>query len=204
MGVEWAEVREDTAADIGRAIAGTEAVQTLLAVLGYDPEAAALADTPRRLVAALTELTSGEATDPAAFLAVTFEADADEMIVLRRVPLVSVCEHHLLPFTGHATVAYIPAPGAGVVGVSKLARVVDGYARRLQLQERLTAQIADAIESQLDTVGVGVMVTALHSCLAIRGARKDGAELVTSVTRGLFRSDAAARAEFFSLAREGT
>lgn len=202
--VTWEGVRGEAAADIGRAIAGTEAVQTLLSVLGYDPEAGPLLDTPRRLVAALTELTSGETTDPAGFLAVSFPADADEMIVLRRVPLVSVCEHHLLPFTGHATVAYIPAPGAGVVGVSKLARVVDGYARRLQLQERLTAQIADAIESRLDTVGVGVMVTALHSCLAIRGARKDGAELVTSVTRGLFRSDPAARAEFFSLAREGT
>ena len=176
------------------------AVRTLLAALGYDPAAPGLAGTPRRLVEALGELTEGEHTDPGHWLKTTFAADADEMIVLRRVEVQSVCEHHLFPFTGLATVGYIPAPGAGVVGLSKLARVVEGYARRLQLQERLTAQIADCIEGHLSTVGVAVEIAAVHSCLSIRGARKGG-ELVTSVTRGAFRSDPATRAEFFALAR---
>lgn len=177
-----------------------EAVESLLFGLGYDAEADGLAATPRRLTTALVELTEGERIDPAEYLKTTFPADADEMIVLRRVEVQSVCEHHLFPFTGLATVGYIPAPGAGVVGLSKLARVVDGYARRLQLQERLTAQIADCIEGHLSTVGVAVEIAAVHSCLSLRGARKGG-ELVTSVTRGAFRSDPATRAEFFALAR---
>jgi GTP cyclohydrolase IA len=181
----------------------TEGVRSLLFGLGYDAESDELADTPRRLAEALAELTAGEQVDPARFLKVTFAADADEMIVLRRCPLTSVCEHHLMPFRGHATVGYIPAPGAGVVGLSKLARVVDGYARRLQLQERLTAQIAGCIEAGLSTAGVAVTITAVHECLSVRGARKDGAELVTSDTRGAFRADPAARAEFFALARGG-
>lgn len=178
-----------------------DAVRALLLGLGYDPACDALDETPRRLSEALRELTGGEDEDPARHLKTTFAADADEMIVLRRCPLISVCQHHLMPFTGHATVGYIPAPDAGVVGLSKLARVVDGYARRLQLQERLTAQVADCIETELSTAGVAVTISAVHSCLAIRGARKDGAELITSVTRGAFRSDPAARAEFFALAR---
>jgi GTP cyclohydrolase I len=177
----------------------TGAVRVWLRALGVgDGE---VTRTPYRFAEALTELTSGTFTDPAEHLKTTFTADADEMIVLRRVPLVSLCEHHLMPFTGHATVGYIPAEGAGVVGVSKLARVVDGYASRLQLQERLTAQVADCIETHLDTVGVAVTITAVHSCLSLRGARKVGAELVTSVTRGAFRDQPAARAEFFALAR---
>lgn len=180
-----------------------QAVRALLAGIGYDTQASAvLHDTPRRVASAYAELTSGEQENPDKYLAVTFPADADEMIVLRHIPFVSVCEHHLFPFAGHATVAYIPALGAGVVGVSKLARVVDAYARRLQLQERLTAQIASCIETNLATIGVAVTVTATHSCLALRGARKDGAVFVTSVTRGRFREDPAARQEFFSLARE--
>jgi len=171
----------------------------MIAALGYGGEV--LDQTPRRIAAALTELTAGEHTDPAELLAVTFPADADEMIVLRRVPLVSLCEHHLMPFTGYATVGYIPEPGAGVVGVSKLARVVEVYSRRLQIQERLTAQIADCIEHGLKTVGVAVTISAVHSCLALRGVRKDGAHLITSVTRGAFRDNPAARAEFFALAQ---
>lgn len=177
-----------------------EHVRGLLAQLGYDPDADAYRETPRRLAAALAELTAGEADDPARYLKVTFPADADEMIVLRRVPFASLCEHHLFPFTGCATVGYIPAPGAGVVGVSKLARVVDAYARRLQLQERLTAQVAACISDGLDTLGVAVMISAEHACMAIRGPRVS-AELVTSVTLGAFRTDPPARAEFFALAR---
>lgn len=178
-----------------------EAVRALLVALGYDPTAPGLAATPRRVAAALAELTGGDLVDPGEYLKTTFAADADEMIVLRRVPVESLCEHHLLPFTGHATVGYIPAPGAGVVGVSKLARVVEGYARRLQLQERLTGQIADCIEGHLSTVGVAVMISAAHSCMMLRGIRRNGSELVTSVTRGAFRADPSTRAEFFALAR---
>lgn len=175
----------------------------LLGSLGYDAGSEALRETPRRLASALAELTAGENTDPADYLAMVFHpaASTDEMICLRRIEFTSLCEHHVLPFLGHATVAYIPQVSAGVVGVSKLARVVDAYARRLQIQEQLTAQIADCIEGSLDTRGVAVLISAVHSCLTIRGARKHGAEMVTSVTRGLFRTDAAARAEFFALAR---
>jgi len=176
-------------------------VRGLLQQLGYDPDAAPYRETPRRLAAALAELTAGETDDPARYLKVTFPADADEMIVLRRVPFVSLCEHHLFPFTGYATVGYIPAQGAGVVGVSKLARVVDAYARRLQLQERLTAQIAGCIQEGFATLGVAVTIAAYHACMELRGPRKQGAELVTSVTLGAFRSDPSARAEFFALAR---
>ena len=178
-----------------------EHVRGLLAQLGYDPDAPPYRETPRRLASALAELTAGETDDPARYLKVTFPADADEMVVLRRVPFVSLCEHHLFPFTGHATVGYIPAAGAGVVGVSKLARVVDAYARRLQLQERLTAQVAACLQGGLDTLGVAVTISAVHTCMALRGPRKQGAELVTSVTLGAFRTDPSARAEFFALAR---
>ncbi len=178
-------------------------VRALLASLGYNPDCPALAETPRRFASALAELTAGETLDPARHLKTTFPADADEMVMMRRVPFASLCEHHLLPFTGRATVAYIPAPGAGVVGISKLVRVVEEYARRLQMQERLTAEVADCIETHLDTVGVAVMLTAVHSCMTLRGVRTGGAALVTSVTRGAFRTDARARAEFFALDREG-
>lgn len=179
-------------------------LRSLIASTGCDPTSDGLADTPRRWIAALAEMTGGQHIDPAAFLRVIFHPDhsTDEMIVLRRVGFVSLCEHHLLPFIGAATVGYIPAPGAGVVGLSKLARVVDGFARRLQLQERMTTQIADCLQVNLDTVGVAVTLSATHTCLAIRGARKDGAQMITSVTRGAFRDEPSARAEFFALARE--
>jgi GTP cyclohydrolase I len=180
------------------------AVSTLLGYCGYDLARDGLADTPGRVVRAWTELTEGEGTDPSRYLARQFNADdmdVDEMICLRRVAFVSLCEHHVLPFAGHATVAYLPAPGAMVVGVSKLARVVEGYAHRLQVQERLTNQIAGCLARHLDTIGVAVRVEATHTCLSLRGIRKESAVMVTSKLLGAFRQDRAARAEFFELAR---
>jgi GTP cyclohydrolase I len=175
-----------------------QSARCLIRGLGYD-DRGELNETPRRIADAYDELTAGERIDPGDFLAVTFEADTDEMIVLRRVPFVSLCEHHLMPFTGHASVGYIPEPGAGVVGVSKLARVVDAYARRLQIQERLTAQIADCLQHGLKTAGVAVTIAAVHSCMTLRGVLKPGASLVTSDTRGVFREEGATRGEWWAL-----
>jgi GTP cyclohydrolase I len=176
-------------------------VSGLLTALGYDVTSNGLADTPRRVAAALTELTAGQGEDPGRWLATVFDVSwaHDEMIALRGMDFASLCEHHLLPFTGTVTVAYIPAEGAGVVGVSKLARVVDGYARRLQVQERMTTQIADCLEKHLDTRGVAVAVRATHLCMSLRGVRKPGADMVTNVLRGAFREDLRARAEFMAL-----
>ncbi len=133
--------------------------------------------------------------DPAAHLTRQFEADHDEMILVRDIPLYSLCEHHLIPFLGKAHVGYIPNKDGCITGLSKLARVVEGYARMPQVQERLTTQIADAIESALDPRGVLVVVEAEHLCMSMRGIRKPGANTVTSAVRGLFRTDIATRAE---------
>lgn len=177
----------------------TDAVVRLLEHIGEDPTRDGLLDTPRRVVKAWRELTVGYTMDPAEILATTFDVTCDEMITVRRVPFSSLCEHHILPFHGHATVAYIPSPGGRIVGLSKLARLVDCYARRLQVQERLTAQIADAIDEHLQPIGVGVIVTASHTCMSMRGIGKPG-EMVTSKLTGALRNDAAARAEFMHLA----
>lgn len=181
------------------------AVKALLEHCGYDCDNdSGIAETPRRVVQAWEELTAGQHSDPGEHLARTFDADGmdvDEMIVLRRIGFVSLCEHHVLPFTGHASVAYLPRPGASIVGVSKLARVVDGYARRLQVQERLTSQIATCVDKHLDNVGVAVQIEATHTCLSLRGIRKESAVMVTSKLTGLFRDDPRARAEFLELIR---
>jgi GTP cyclohydrolase I len=183
--------------------ASEDAVYSLLLQLGYDPASNGLERTPMRVVAMLHELTAGEHEDPGVHLKTVFDVawSTDEMIVLRDIEFASLCEHHLLPFTGRVTVGYLPAEGAGVVGLSKLARVVEGYAHRLQVQERMTTQIADCLERNLDTRGVAVTVAAQHTCMSLRGIRKNGTEMVTSVTRGAFREDGRARAEFFHLAR---
>lgn len=184
------------------------AVETLLAYCGYDlrqMQMDGLSRTPHRVVSAWRELTAGERSDPGDHLARVFDPDGmdvDEMIVLRRIGFVSLCEHHVLPFVGHATVAYIPAPGASIVGVSKLARVVEGYAHRLQVQERLTSQIAHCLDKHLNNVGVAVQIEATHSCLSLRGIRKETAVMVTSKLMGLFKDDPRARAEFLDLAHE--
>lgn len=174
-------------------------VWDLLAWIGEDPTRDGLRDTPARVTKAWRELTSGYSMDPAQILSTTFAVDFDEMVVVRRIPFASLCEHHILPFTGHATVAYIPDPEGGrVVGLSKLARLVDCFARRLQVQERMTGQIAQAIEENLRPIGVGVVITASHTCMSIRGIERAG-EMVTSSMLGGIREDPAARSELLAL-----
>lgn len=189
------------AATTTREAAGADAVRELLAVLGEDPERDGLQRTPERVVRALAELMAGRDVDVAKLLATTFEDSCDEMVVVTGIRVASLCEHHLLPFTGTAAVGYIP--NGRVVGLSKLPRVVEAYARRLQLQERLTAQIADAIAEGLNAKGVGVVITAHHSCMGLRGVTQPQAAMTTSALRGAMRETAEARAEFLALARAG-
>lgn len=176
----------------------TDAIVRLLEHIGEDPTRDGLLDTPARVLKAMRELTAGYSADIEAILARQFDHHHDQMIVVTRIPFVSLCEHHLLPFTGHATVGYIPGNGR-VVGLSKLARIVDAYARRLQLQERLTDQVADALLTHLDPDGVGVVVTATHACLTHRGAQATGAAMTTSALHGAMRDKPEARAEFLAL-----
>lgn len=181
------------------------AVRDLLVYLGYDPDSPGLADTPQRVVRALDELTTGTHEDPADHLARTFPAegtDHDELILVNGVAFTALCEHHLLPFTGTATVAYVPQPGAPVVGLSKLARLVDGYARRLTMQERITRQVTDALTQRLDTKGAACVLTSHHACMGVRGVRKPSAAMTTSSLTGAFREDQRLRDEFLSLARQ--
>lgn len=176
-----------------------QAVRTLLAWAGDDPTREGLFDTPKRVVDAYGDWFSGYAMDPEAELARTFEevAGYDEMIVLRDIDFESHCEHHMAPIIGRVHVGYVP--DGKVVGISKLARVVDAYARRLQVQEKLTAQIADCIQSVLAPRGVGVVIHAQHECMTTRGVHKRGVSMVTSTLLGSFRDDARTRAEFLRL-----
>ena len=171
------------------------AVSEILAAIGEDPERDGLLSTPDRVAAMYEELFSGIADDPSRHLTVTFAAEHDEMVMVREIPFASVCEHHMVPFIGRAHVAYIPNDDGRITGLSKLARLVDGFARRLQVQERMTTQIADAIESALAPRGVLVVVEAEHLCMSMRGVKKPGTVTVTSAVRGLFRNDPATRAE---------
>ena len=172
------------------------AVRTLLGWAGEDPSREGLLDTPKRVVEAYRDWFSGYAIDPTDYLARTFEevAGYDEMIVLRDIEFESHCEHHMAPIIGRAHVGYLPTNK--VVGISKLARVVDGYARRFQVQEKLTAQIAQCIASVLRPRGVGVVIDAVHQCMTTRGVHKRGVSMVTSKMLGAFREDARTRAEF--------
>ncbi|MGH9109734.1 MAG: GTP cyclohydrolase I FolE [Acidimicrobiales bacterium] len=178
--------------DTGRA---ERAVAELLAAIGEDPGREGLRETPRRVAAMYGELFSGLSDDPSRHLTVTFAAGHDEMVMVRDIPFSSLCEHHLVPFIGRAHVAYIPAADGRITGLSKLARLVDGFAHRLQVQERMTTQIAEAIERALGPRGVLVVVEAEHLCMSMRGVKKPGTLTVTSSVRGLFRTDAATRAE---------
>jgi GTP cyclohydrolase I len=175
-----------------------EAVRTLMRWAGDDPGREGLSDTPQRVVDAYRDWFSGYQIDPAAYLRRTFEevAGYDEMIVLRDISFESHCEHHIAPMIGRVHIGYLPADK--VVGISKLARVVDGYARRLQVQEKLTAQIADCIADVLKPRGVGVVVDAAHECMTTRGVHKRSVSLVTSRMIGTFRSDARTRSEFLT------
>ena len=171
------------------------AVREILTAIGEDPDREGLLDTPARVARMYGETCAGLHEDPAQHLKVTFDAGHDEMIMVRDIPVYSMCEHHLVPFFGRAHVAYIPSSDGRVTGLSKLARLVDGFAKRPQVQERLTTQVADAIEAALKPRGVLVVISAEHLCMSMRGIRKAGSSTVTSAVRGVFRSDAAARME---------
>ncbi len=175
----------------------------ILAAVGEDPGRDGLKATPARVARMYAEIFSGLHEDPAEHLSVVFEAGHDEMIMVKDIPLYSMCEHHLLPWIGHAHVAYIPNADGRVTGLSKLPRTVDGFARRPQVQERLTTQVADAVEGGLAPRGVLVVVQAEHLCMTMRGVRKPGSRTMTSAVRGLFRDSSATRAEAMSFILEG-
>jgi GTP cyclohydrolase I len=171
------------------------AVREILLAIGEDPDRDGLARTPARVADMFSEVFAGMRDDPARHLVVRFDADHDEMVMVKDIDLVSLCEHHLVPFIGKAHVAYIPGDDGRITGLSKLARLVDGYARRPQVQERLTTQIADTLDEVLSPKGVLVVIEAEHLCMSMRGVRKPGAVTVTSAVRGLFKTNAATRAE---------
>jgi len=175
------------------------AVEELLIAIGEDPERDGLLRTPERVADMYAELCSGLHEDPARHLDVRFDADHDELILVRDIPFASLCEHHLMPFSGRAHLGYIPGVDGRITGLSKLARLVDGFARRPQVQERLTTQVADAIEARLNPRGVVVVIEAEHLCMSMRGVKKPGATTVTSAVRGVLRDDAAARAEAMTI-----
>jgi len=174
------------------------AVREFLAGIGEDPDREGLRDTPGRVARACAEIFAGMGADPAPLLATTFNASHDEMVLVRDIEVHSICEHHLLPFHGVAHVAYIPPDDGRITGLSKIARLVDLYARRPQVQERLTTQIADALVKHLGARGVLVVVDCEHLCMTMRGVKKPGSTTVTSAVRGLLRSPAT-RAEAMSL-----
>lgn len=174
------------------------AVRELLAALGEDPDRDGLAETPHRVAKSYAELLAGMDQDPTAVLSKVFDVGHDELVLVKDIELWSLCEHHMVPFYGVAHVGYIPQDGGRVTGLSKLARLVDVYARRLQVQERLTTQIAEAVVDVLEPRGVIVVIEAEHLCMAMRGVRKGGAKTVTSAVRGQLR-DAATRAEAMGL-----
>jgi GTP cyclohydrolase I len=175
-----------------------KAVREILEAIGEDPDRDGLQDTPARVASMYTEVFSGLLSDPDELLTVMFEANHDEMVMVKDIDLTSLCEHHLVPFIGKAHVAYIPNEDGRITGLSKLARVVDAYAHRPQVQERLTTQIADTIERVLQPRGVVVVIEAEHLCMSMRGVRKPGALTVTSAVRGQFLNEAT-RAEAMNL-----
>ncbi len=178
------------------------AVREILLAIGEDPDREGLRRTPARVADAYAELFVGLQEDPREHLEVVFDEGHKEMVLLRDIPFASVCEHHLLPFIGKAHVAYIPQ--GQIVGLSKLARLVEGYARRPQVQERLTSEIADAIMDILRPDGCGVVIEAVHTCMTIRGIQKPGSTMITSAVRGGFRRRSETRTEFFSLIERGS
>ena len=175
------------------------AVREILAAIGEDPDREGLRRTPARVARAYAEIFAGLRVDPDDVLTTTFEANHDEMVLVRDIELMSTCEHHLLPFHGVAHVGYIPGADGRITGLSKLARLVEVYARRPQVQERLTSQIADTVMSSLKPRGVIVVVECEHMCMAMRGIQKPGARTITSAVRGIFKSDAKSRAEAMGL-----
>src|SRR4051812_24806185 len=173
------------------------AVREILISVGEDPDREGLLKTPNRVARAYGELMAGLHDDPKRHLKTVFHERYDEVVLLRDIEFHSLCEHHLLPFTGRAHVAYLP--DGKVVGLSKLARLIEGYARRPQVQERMTTQIADALMEELSPIGAACVVEAVHTCMTIRGAKKHGSTMVTSALRGIFKENPASRAEVLSL-----
>jgi GTP cyclohydrolase I len=178
----------------------TEAVRMILEAMGEDPMREGLRETPERVARMYEEICKGIDEDPGQYLEVMFTESHEEMVMLKDIPIYSLCEHHLLPFYGRAHVAYIPRKGK-ITGLSKLARVVEGFARRLQVQERLTSQIADTINERLQPWGVIVIIEAEHMCMTMRGVLKPGTLTITSAVRGIFETNPASRAEALSLIR---
>jgi GTP cyclohydrolase I len=194
---EVSQIRPRASVDIA---AIEDAVRTILEAIGEDPDRDGLVRTPRRVAEMYEELFVGlQSEDPSDQLDAVFEAGHDEMIMVKDIPLGSMCEHHLIPFVGQAHVAYIPNESGQITGLSKLVRLVDVLSKRPQVQERLTTQIADAIESALAPRGVLVVIEAEHLCMSMRGVRKPGSKTVTSAVRGLFRRNEATRAEAMGL-----
>lgn len=176
------------------------AVREILLAIGEDPDREGLQETPKRVANMYAEIFSGLEDDPKRHLKIFNESENDEMVVVRDIPMYSMCEHHLLPFVGKAHIAYIPCDGK-VIGLSKLARIVDSFSKKPQIQERLTSQIADFLEENLSPKGIAVVVEAEHLCMTMRGARAAGAKTQTSALRGIMRKDARTRAEAMSLLR---
>jgi GTP cyclohydrolase I len=174
-----------------------KAVREILLAIGENPDREGLVRTPNRVARAYVEMMSGLKSDPRDHLKTVFHERYQEVVLLRDIEFNSLCEHHLLPFTGRAHVAYLP--DGKVVGLSKLARLVDGYARRPQVQERLTTQIADALMEELNPIGAACVIEAVHTCMTIRGVKKHGSTMVTSELRGIFKKNPASRAEILSL-----
>jgi GTP cyclohydrolase I len=182
--------------DVARAEA---AVRELLIAVGEDPDREGLRATPARVARAYAEVFAGLHVDPEQVLETTFDENHDELVLVKEIPLYSICEHHLVPWHGTAAVGYIPGEDGRITGLSKLARVVDLYARRPQVQERLTSQVADAVMRRLQPHGVIVVISAEHLCMAMRGVRKPGSVTMTSAVRGIFKQDPRSRAEALSL-----
>ena len=176
-----------------------QAITAIIGSVGEDPQREGLLGTPERVSEMYADLFSGIGQDPKAELTVGFELGHREMIVLKDIPFYSVCEHHLLPFYGVAHIGYIPNEDGRIVGISKLVRVVEIIARRLQVQERMTTEIAAAIDEGIRPAGVAVVIQAEHLCMVMRGIKKSGSNVITSAIRGVFRRKSASRAEFFSL-----
>src|SRR5487761_125096 len=186
--------------DLARAEA---AVRELLLAVGEDPDREGLVETPKRVALMFAEVLAGMADAPAHHLEIRFAVDHDEMVMVRDIPFTSLCEHHLVPFIGKAHLAYIPSEDGTVTGLSKLARLVDGYSHRLQVQERLTTELADSLDDALHPRGTLVVIEAEHLCMSMRGVKKPGTSTVTSAVRGLFRTDVAARSEAMAFVRDG-
>ena len=199
LGTGDSDLFDGAAMDLEKVARG---VKLILEGIGEDPYREGLLDTPSRVARMYRELLYGTGVDPASEITCRFSENVDDLVVVRAIPFASVCEHHLVPFIGQAHIAYIPADGR-ITGLSKLARVVELAARRLQVQERMTNQVADALETQLRPMAVAVVLEAEHFCMSIRGVRKPGSLTLTTAVRGLFKTDRAARAEVMSfLSRE--